>query len=107
MTAVIVTFHEGNGIARSGGAYLVLVTTLLLVLASLLLALYRFARKWLRVLLSFLILLDLFGTAFAGYFLETPILIAFMALGIVGWILYVLSNPTQNNFLLGVSGSTR
>jgi hypothetical protein len=52
-------------------------------------------------------LFDLLGTAFAAYFLETPILVGSMALGLVGWIVYILSNPSQNNFLLASSRSNR
>ncbi|MGY3428696.1 heme A synthase [Bradyrhizobium sp. USDA 3051] len=107
IVAGIATFDQGNGIAHSGGAYLVLVTTLLLAAASLFLALYQHKRKWLRVVLAVLVLFDLLGTAFAAYFLETPILVGSMALGLVGWIVYILSNPSQNNFLLASSRSNR
>ncbi|OSI24873.1 hypothetical protein BST65_17065 [Bradyrhizobium canariense] len=107
IAAVTATFDEGNGIARSGGAYLVLVTTLLLTAAALVLVLYHRKRKWLTIVLAILVLLDLLGTAFAAYFLETPILVAFMALGLVGWIVYVLSHPAEDNFSLASSRSTR
>jgi hypothetical protein len=97
ITAAIAAFDEGNGIAYSGGAYLVLVSTALLVLAALALALDHGTSKWLAVILTILILLDLGGTGVAAYFLETPVLVAFMVLALIGWLVYLLVRPTYED----------
>lgn len=97
IAAAIAAFDDGNGIAHSGGAYLVLITTALLVLASLVLALRKRKPRWLVVTLSTLTLLDLVGTGFAAYFLETPVLVAFMALGSVGWLIYVVTGLVESD----------
>lgn len=97
VTAVVALVDEGNGIAYSGGAYLVFVTTMLLVAASLIIALDHHRRKWLTVTLAILILMDLVGTAFAAYFLEASVLVVFMALGLAGWLVYVLTGSAQDD----------
>ncbi|MGX4771112.1 hypothetical protein ACWAUC_15105 [Bradyrhizobium guangdongense] len=104
ITAVTAAFDEGNGIAYSGGAYVVLVSTALLLLGVLALALYG-VLKWLTISLTILIFLDLVGTAVAAYFLETPVLLASMVLGLVGWLIYLLVDPANGNPLpYGVTG---
>jgi hypothetical protein len=99
LTAVIAAFHQGNGIAYSGGAYLVLLSSALLVSASVLLAVYRPKPKWLTPLLATLIFLDLVGTAVAAYFLEAAALMTFMALGLAGWLIYLLLDPADKDTL--------
>jgi hypothetical protein len=99
VTAAIAALDEGNGVAYSGGAYLVLVSTALLLLAALALAPYDGKWKWLTVSLTILIFLDLVGTAVAAYFLETPVLLAFMVLGLIGWLIYLLVDPAHENSL--------
>jgi hypothetical protein len=91
--AAVAMFREGNGIAYSGGAILVLVSTALLLVAALILCLYRSRPRWLTVLLAALMLLDLIGTGLAAYFLEAQALLALMALGLVGWLVFVLVDP--------------
>ncbi|MGX4805496.1 hypothetical protein [Bradyrhizobium guangdongense] len=104
ITAVTAAFDEGNGIAYSGGAYVVLVSTALLLLGVLALALYG-VLKWLMISLTILIFLDLVGTAVAAYFLETPVLLASMVLGLIGWLIYLLVDPANENPLpYGVTG---
>jgi uncharacterized membrane protein YhaH (DUF805 family) len=95
ITAAIAAFDEGNGIAYSGGAYLVLFSTAVLVVAALALTLDRGASKWLAIILTILILLDLVGTGIAAYFLETTVLVAFMLVGLVGWLVYLLVDPAR------------
>jgi hypothetical protein len=78
-------FNEGNGIAYSGGAYLVLVSSLLLLFAALVLATVTTMPRWLRAILITLVLLDIAGTGLAGYFLETYGLVALMGIGLIAW----------------------
>jgi hypothetical protein len=106
ITAAIAVFSEGNGIAYSGGAYLVLVTTALLVVSSLILAVYRHKRRWLTIVLATLTFLGLVGTGLAAYFLEALLLIAFMALGLTGWLVYLLVDPADTDTLPSAAGRT-
>ncbi|MYZ50382.1 hypothetical protein [Propylenella binzhouense] len=96
VTAAINAFSSGNGIAFTGGAYLVLVSTALLLLAALVIAFARHAPRFVRGLLLVLALLDIFGTAAAAYFLESRFLIAFMALGLVGWLVHLVHDPARH-----------
>lgn len=89
--AVIATFNDGNGIAQTPGAYLVFLTTALLVVGALLLALARNAPRWLRGIIALLVLLDLLGSAFAAYLLEAYWLAGFMVAGLVAWLIHLFT----------------
>lgn len=78
-------FSTGNGIHGSEGALLVIVSTLLLTLATGLIVNQRIT-GWVRGLFELLILLDFLGTALASYFLEAWILLALMVLAFIAWI---------------------
>ena len=93
--AAIATFNDGNGIARTLGAYLVLSTTALLVAGALLLAFARNAPRWLRGIIALLVLLDLLGSAFAAYLLEAYWLTGFMLAGLVAWLIHLFTAPTK------------
>jgi hypothetical protein len=82
-------FNPNNGIHGTAGALLVIVSTALMLVASVVIAV-RWARpRWVRILLEVLILLDIFGTGFAGYMLESWILLVLMAIALIGWIVHV------------------
>jgi hypothetical protein len=86
-------FYIPHGpIAHAWGTLLVIVSSALMLGASLLLALAALPR-WLIVLFEVLIVLDILGTGFCAYFLETPVLIAVMAAAFIGWCL-LLSRDT-------------
>ncbi|MCE8018860.1 hypothetical protein HOP51_01830 [Halomonas sp. MCCC 1A11036] len=91
--AAAATFNEGNGIAYTPGTYLVLASTTLMLLGSLLLALARGMPRWLDGLLTFLLLLDLLGTAMAAYLLQAEWLLACMGVGLVAWLIHVIADP--------------
>jgi hypothetical protein len=77
---------RGTGIDHTPGALLVVVSSALILLASLVLALAPGAPRWLRVILEILLLLGVLGTAAAAYFLEAYVLIGLMAVALVGWL---------------------
>lgn len=82
----LVFYYTPNGsVAHSWGALLVVVSTALMLLAALSIALANMPR-WLAVLLQALIFLDIIGTGVAAYFLETYILLALMVVALMGWI---------------------
>lgn len=82
-------FTLGNGINHSAGALLVLVSSALILGASVLLALYRSRPGWLRVLLDILLVLGILGTGFAAYFLEAYWLLGLMVIALIGWLVEV------------------
>ena len=80
---------HGNGIAYTPGTLLVIVSTGLLLAASLAMA-TRMSRP--RLVNGFLLVatgLDVLGTLFAAWLLEASWLLTFMVLAIVGWIAHV------------------
>jgi hypothetical protein len=99
ITAAVAVLDEADGIAYSAGAYLVLVSTALLVLAALALTFFNNKWKWLTLSLIILSVFDLIGTAIAAYFLETAFLLAFMALGLIGCLVYLLVAPANQSSL--------
>jgi hypothetical protein len=84
-----------TGLDGAGGVVLVLISCLLMLFAAL--GLMALTSGGIAGLLSFLILLDIIGTATCGYFLESPVLLAAMALALVGWLMRVLGNAADNS----------
>ena len=78
-------------IAQSWGALLVVVSTGLMWVAALLIAI-RAIPRWLVILFDILILLDIFGTGFCAYFLETWIVIILMIVALIGWVAHLNSH---------------
>lgn len=92
-------FLPGGAIAGTDGALLVVVTSGLILAAALVIlamaAFFDTRPAWLRILLDVLLILGLAGTAFAAYFLETNLLIVFMAIGFIGWLAHVVLGPVR------------
>ena len=82
-----------TGIDGTPGALLVVVSTALVLGAALVMALFRSKPLWLRVFLVVSTLLGLIGTGIAAYFLDSYLLIAFMAIGLLGWFWHMLLGP--------------
>lgn len=77
---------RGTGIDHTGGALLVIISSALILLASILLATVPTVPGWLRSTFTVLLFLGVLGTAAAAYFLETQILIGLMAIALIGWL---------------------
>jgi hypothetical protein len=77
---------RGTGIDHTLGALLVIISSALILLASLVIALAPGAPRWLRGVLIVLLLLGVLGTALAAYFLEAWALVGLMALALIGWL---------------------
>jgi hypothetical protein len=92
---------KSDGIHDTQGLTLVIVSTILMLLASLVIALWVH-RGWLHGLLAFLIILDIVGTAAAGYFLESYALAALMLVALIGWLAHVFA-PARRDTLAGVT----
>lgn len=92
--AVFNYFWTGNGIHGTEGALLVIVSTVLQLIAVLLI-LGRVARGWFAGLLQVLILLDLAGTALAAYLLDAWILLALTGLAFIAWLLQIFGTASS------------
>ena len=88
-------FWPSTGIHGTPGALLVVVSTALVLGASLLMALVRPKGLALRVFLNVSTLLGVTGTGVAAYFLEAYVLVAFMAVGLVGWFWHIVFGPPE------------
>lgn len=86
-------FYDFNtvstGIDGTGGAELVIASSLLMVFAALMVLLL--GRGLLAGVFLLLLLLDVIGTGVAGYFLESPMIMGAMALAALGWLLHIRS----------------
>jgi hypothetical protein len=91
LVSLIAYFHLGSGIDHTAGALLVIVSTLLLVGDSVVLALAAGANGWLRPLLLVLAVLDVLGTGVAAWFLHAWLLLALMVVALVGWLIALLA----------------
>ncbi len=90
----IYDYFLAPGIDHSPGVLLVIASTGLILAASVVSAAYGGLPRWLRLTLDGLILLGLLGTAAAAYFLEAHVLLALMALGVIGWLVAALMSST-------------
>lgn len=87
----------GPGIDHTAGVMVVIVSTALLTGASAVITFYTTSPRWLRGTFEVLILLGLIGTGAAAYFLEAHVLLALMALGLIGWLVTVISPPQRQS----------
>jgi glycerol-3-phosphate acyltransferase PlsY len=88
LASLMAYFTPHGPIAQSWGALLVLVSTALLLVALVLIARVSIPR-WFFSVLEVLIVLDILGIGFCAYFLEAHVLFFFMAIALLGCILYV------------------
>ncbi|MEW5423250.1 hypothetical protein [Amorphus sp. 3PC139-8] len=95
--AALAAFSAGNGIAFTPGSYLVLVTTGLLLLGGLILAFGHHLPRWVVVVMAILVLLDILGTGFAAWLLETNILLAAVAVAGFAWLIYIVIDPARDS----------
>lgn len=91
-----------NGIHGTVGALLVVVSTALMLIASVIVALWA-RRGWGRGVLLFLILLDIVCTAAAGYFLESTTLMILMLLALICWLAHVFAPRPLTGLAAGVA----
>src|SRR5579875_478106 len=93
ITALAEYFLAASPIGHTAGALLVIVTAALVLAGALIVlalaALYGSRPVWLRVVFDVLLIIGLVGTGFAAWFLEANLLLAFMVVGVVGWLWHV------------------
>jgi hypothetical protein len=86
-----------TGLIGTGGVVLVAVAALLMFLASLTMALKPVRSGFLQKFLVISILLDIIGSSAAGYFLESPVIMAAQALALIGWLLNVIGDAADRS----------
>jgi hypothetical protein len=68
-----------------------------MLLASLVMALVPGRANWLQTFLVVSILLDIIGSSLAGYFLESPVIMAAEALALIGWLMNVIGDAADRS----------
>ena len=102
LAALIDYFWRGDGIAYTSGALLVIVSSALLLGASLLLA-ARALGEALTVAFIVLAGLDILGTSFAAWMLEANWLLGLMTVAAAGWIVDVFFDAPAKPAVRGYS----
>lgn len=86
-----------TGLIGTGGTILVAVAGLLMLLASLVMATVSNRSGFLQGFLVISILLDIIGSCAAGYFLESPVIMAAEALALIGWLMNVIGDAADRS----------
>jgi len=86
-----------TGLIGTGGVVLVAIAALLMFLASLTLALVPNRPGLLQGFLVVSIILDIIGSSVAGYFLESPVIMAAEALALIGWLMNVIGDAADRS----------
>ena len=86
-----------TGLIGTGGTILVAVAGLLMLLAALVVAKVPNRSCLLQNFLVVSILLDIIGSSAAGYFLESPVIMAAEALALIGWLMNVISDAADSS----------
>jgi hypothetical protein len=86
-----------TGLIGTGGVVLVAIAALLMFLASLTMALVPNRSCLLQGFLVVSIILDIIGSSVAGYFLESPVIMAAEALALIGWLMNVIGDAADRS----------
>ncbi len=86
-----------TGLIGTGGVILVAGAAVLMLLASLVMAKMPNRGALVQTFLVVSILLDIIGSSVAGYFLESPVIMAAQALALIGWLINVISNAAERS----------
>lgn len=86
-----------TGLIGTGGVILVAAAAVLMLLASLVLAMVPNRSGLLQGFLVVSILLDIIGSSVAGYFLESPVIMAAQALALIGWLMNVIGDAADRS----------
>lgn len=80
-----------SGIAGEPGTILVIVSTAILTVLAWLMKGGGLRSRFLRRFITLAAILDIAGTAFAGYLLHSQTLVILMFVAFLGWIFYMLA----------------
>jgi hypothetical protein len=90
-------YSASTGLQGTGGVILVACAAALMLLASLVMALIPNRANWIQTFLVVSILLDIIGSSVAGYFLESPVIMAAEALALIGWLMNVIGDAADRS----------
>ena len=90
-------YTPATGLIGTGGVILVGIAAGLMLLASLAMATVPNRSHFLQGFLVVSILLDIIGSSVAGYFLESPIIVAAQALALIGWLMNVIGDAADRS----------
>ena len=90
-------YTPDTGLIGTGGVILVAGAATLMLLASLVLAMVPNRSGSLQGFLVVSILLDIIGCSVAGYFLESPVIMAAEALALIGWLMNVIGDAADRS----------
>lgn len=88
---------QPNGLQGTGGVVVVAVAAALMFLAALVMALKPRRGCFLQGFLVVSIILDIIGSSVAGYFLESPLIMAAQALCLLGWLMNVIGDAADRS----------
>lgn len=86
-----------TGLIGTGGVILVAAAAALMLLASLVVAMVPNRPCFLQYFLIVAIILDIIGSSVAGYFLESPVIMAAEALALIGWLINVIGDAADRS----------
>jgi hypothetical protein len=86
-----------TGLIGTGGVILVAAAAALMLLASLVVAMVPNRPCFLQYFLIVAIVLDIIGSSVAGYFLESPVIMAAEALALIGWLINVIGDAADRS----------
>jgi hypothetical protein len=86
-----------TGLIGTGGTILVAGAGLLMLLAALVMAKVPNRSCLLQGFLVVSIVLDIVGSSLAGYFLESPVIMAAEALALIGWLMNVIGDAADRS----------
>lgn len=86
-----------TGLIGTGGVVTTGIAAGLMFLAALTMALKPVRGSLLQSFLVIAILLDIIGSSVAGYFLESPVIMAAEALALVGWLMNVIGDAADRS----------
>jgi hypothetical protein len=90
-------FTPETGLIGTGGVETTGFAAGLMFLAALTMALKPMRGRFLQGFLVISIILDIIGSSVAGYFLESPVIMAAMALALVGWLMNVIGDAADRS----------
>jgi hypothetical protein len=86
-----------TGLIGTGGVITVALAAALMLMASLTMGLVANRGTFLQGFLVISILLDIIGSSVAGYFLESPVIMAAQALALIGWLINVIGDAAERS----------
>ncbi|OJT95474.1 MAG: hypothetical protein BGN82_05615 [Alphaproteobacteria bacterium 65-7] len=86
-----------TGLIGAGGVLLVAGAAVLMLLAALAMKFMPHRGRCVQLFLIVSILLDIIGSSVAGYFLESPVIMAAQALALLGWLINVIGDATARS----------